>query len=58
MKLKVVNSLVSYLSNSLEGACGFQLVYTMALGLAISGTLWYWALASSTADTDSVYTET
>lgn len=42
-----------YLSDGLQVACGLQLVDSVALGLAVGGSLGDRALAASTAHTDS-----
>lgn len=54
----VLNERYSYLSNRLQVACGLQLVDSVALGLAVSGTLGNWAFAASTAHADSEDHET
>jgi len=42
------------LGSRLERSLVLELVHTLVGRLAISSTLWYWPLATSTADTDTV----
>jgi len=42
------------LSSRLEGSLVLELIHTLVGGLAVGSTLWYWSLATSTADTDTV----
>jgi len=42
------------LRSRLQGSLILKLVHTLVGGLAISGTLWHWLLASTTADTNTV----